>query len=355
MATQTTAAMWAAYETGLPSLTQAVYNRQLLERAYPALLHAKFGQQKPLSKRSGNQMVFRRFERLGLATTPLTEGTTPTGTDLTYTNVTATIKQYGNFTVVSDMVDLTHYNDIIGEATELMGENMGETLDVIYREYLNAGTKYIGVATDNSGTYAATTTRTSVHGTICKSAIDTALNFLDRQNAKKYTTMIQGAAKDNTYPVAPSYWAIIHPDMERDLYNASHSGLTRNTDWVPVEQYAMQTQVMPTEVGKYRSVRFITSTHAKYWADAGATTDGTYRFTTDQGTDKADVYSCLIFAKDAFGIVPLSGASSRSIIHRAGGPGDPLNQRNTVGWKAATCAVILNQNYLYRIECASLA
>lgn len=352
--TQTTSALWASTSTtSLKATTTAMYNRSLLSRAYPALLHAKFGQRRPLKQRNGTTMIFRRYNTLTSTTTPLTEGVTPTGTSLDYTNVEATIKQYGNFVVISDLLDMTHFDPIINEASELMGENMGDSLDLVYREILNAGTNALFIAVDGSGTEAFGAARVNVNGVLTKEGLDSAINLLDRANAKKYTTLIQGADKDNTYPVAPSYWGLIHPDMERDLYASAYSNLTKGTDFVPVEQYSMQTQVMPTEVGKYRSVRFLTTTNAKIWSAVGGTTDDgvVYRGTAGTG---CDVYSCLIFARDAYGLIPLSGGSARTIIHRAGGNQDPLNQRNTVGWKAATTGCILQQNNMVRIECASL-
>lgn len=67
------------------------------------------------------------------------------------------------------------------------------------------------------------------------------------------------------------------------------------------------------------------------------------------------MYTTLVFGRDAYGIVPLNGGSARTIIHRAGGPGDPLNQRNTVGWKWAGTSVILNDEWMVRIESGTQA
>lgn len=349
---QTTATIYAD-ESSIPAVTQAVYNKDLLTRAYPFLVHDRFGQRKPLSQSNGKSMVFRRYERLSLATTPLQEGVTPTGTGLDKTDVVATIKQYGNWIAISDLLDLVGVDNTIRETSKLLGENMGETLDVIYRDILCAGTQVLYVEDDNTGTYAAAgTALTDVNGALCKQALDTAINQLDRQNARKFTSLVEGADKDNTWPLAPAYWAIIHPDVEKDLYNETAAGWTIGQDFTPVEQYSKHTDVMPNEVGKYRSIRFVTTTHAKLDVDSGDTTDvATYRSTSSSQTD---VYHTLIFGQDAYGIVPLKGGSARTIIHRAGGTNDPLNQRNTIAWKSATTAVILNDYFMYRICTASL-
>ncbi len=339
----------------IPSALQGVYDKNLLERALPLLLHDKFGQKRTLPRKSGKTMVFRRYETMSVATTPLTEGTTPSGADLTKSEVVATIAQYGNFTQTTDLLETIGLDDIIMEATTLLGENMGESLDTIFREILVAGTSYTYVTADDAGTPATgTSNRNTVKGVLNKYAIEQAINILERNKAKKFTGLIQGAPKENTWPVAPSYWCIIHPDMVRDLYATAYSTLTPGSDFIPVEQYANQTQVMEGEVGKFRCVRFIATTQSKIWTDTGYAVSGLpYR---SAGT-KCDVYSALFLGRDAYGIVPLDGLNSRSIVHRAGSSGtsDPLNQRSTIAWKAATTAVILNDAFMHRVECASLA
>ncbi len=340
----------------IPKVTHAIYNRTLLERALPLLLHQKFGQQRPLKRRNGTSMVFRRYMPPSKITNPLNEGDPGVSVDLTKQEVVATIQQYGNWTEITDMLDMAGFDDIINEAAAVLGENMGQSLDSIYREVLNSGTFWRGVVDDWKAANPSTTgsSRNLVAGTMNKYALDEAINILDRANAKKFTSLVQGQNKDNTFPVAASYWAIIHPDVERDLYNQAHSGLTVGQQFTPVEQYASQTQVMEGEIGKYRSIRFCVSTEAKRWLDAGAAAGSAYRAETDASV-ACDVYSTLIFGRDAYGIVPLDGGSTRTIIHRAGGQGDPLNQKNTVGWKAATTAVLLQDAHMVRIESLSLA
>jgi N4-gp56 family major capsid protein len=71
------------------------YDRQLLERALPELVHAEFAQKRPLPRRSGKTIEFRKFTALAPAVTPLTEGVTPAGNALAATAITASINQYG--------------------------------------------------------------------------------------------------------------------------------------------------------------------------------------------------------------------------------------------------------------------
>jgi N4-gp56 family major capsid protein len=73
------------------------YDRVLLKRALPLLVHDKFGQIRNIPAKSGTIIKFRRYSSLTVATTPLTEGTTPAGKQLSKTDLTAQVSQYGDF------------------------------------------------------------------------------------------------------------------------------------------------------------------------------------------------------------------------------------------------------------------
>ena len=66
----------------------------------------------------------------------------------------------------------------------------------------------------------------------------------------------------------------------------------------------------------------------------------------------------MIIGKDAYGVVDIAGSSKPEIFIKqlgSGGTTDPLNQRATVGWKAAYTAVRLNELAMVRIETAASA
>ena len=339
----------------LPEVTRAVYQRNLLSRAQPYLLHQRFGQQHPLQARSGQSMVFRRYEKVAQATTPLTDGVTPDGTALVKRDYVATVKQYGNFMIISDWVDMTHVDPVISEATTLMGENMGETIDSVVREVLVTGTSAYFVAEDNttgaSSGWMNGDARENVQGTLNKAVVDAVIRDLDSADSKHFTPLVNGSTRVNSYPIGKAYWCLIHTDQVHDLFNLEHGGMKLGEEFTPVERYSGNTGVMETEIGKYRNIRFVTSTNTKIWADAGAVHSSLYR---SSGGTNADVYAALFFARDAYGVIPLQRGSATTIVTPAGGPTDPLKQRNSVGWKGAITAIILNDAWMRRVECASL-
>ena len=116
--------------TQVPPGVQAFYDRNLLARAQPAEVHGRYGQKRPIATRNGNQIKFRRYSQLAVASTPLTEGVTPAGSSLAVTDLTATLAQYGDFITLSDMVSMTNQDAVVTEATDVLGDQAGTTRHV---------------------------------------------------------------------------------------------------------------------------------------------------------------------------------------------------------------------------------
>ena len=112
---------------------------------------------------------------------------------------------------------------------------------------------------------------------------------------------------------------------------------------VPVERYASQTGILDGEVGSYKGVRFIETTNGLNFPDAGGAVGSTGNMST--GGTNLDVYATIIFAKNAYGEVPLSGTSSAVIIKVHGDKdtsdtSDPLNQRGSAGKHDIDCELL---------------
>ena len=315
-----------ANQTGtaqVPAGVSAFYDRNLLERALPALIHDKWGQMRNLPKNNSSVIKFRRWNALSTATTALTEGVTPAGSAMSVTDITATIAQYGDFTTLTDVVKLTVEDNVVKEATDVLGEQGGETIDELTRDVLVAGT-----VVRLAGEVAA---RVNVATAMTTADLDSAIKTLKGQNAKKFTETVTGSVKVGTAPIKAAYVAITHPDVSETL-----EGLT---GWVGAETYASQTLVDVNEIGSYKYIRFVETTMGKIFTGEGAT--------------GSDVYATLVFGKNAYGVVSLRGQKNiQTIIKPLGSAGtaDPLDQRASVGWKAWTVTKILNDNFMVRIE-----
>lgn len=117
--------------TGTATLSaenKTFYQRVLIETAEAELIHEQFGQKRPIPKNNGKTTEFRQFDPLPEATTPLTEGVTPDGQTISTKTVTATVQQYGGYVTLSDTLELTAIDNVIVEATKLIGSQGGRKI-----------------------------------------------------------------------------------------------------------------------------------------------------------------------------------------------------------------------------------
>ena len=101
--------------TEIPAEVNNFYDRTLLERAVSLFVHLRWAQIRDLPRQAGTKVIkFRRYGNLTAATTPLTEGTTPAGSQLSVTDITATVAQYGDFITVTDIVSYESRRSVNG-------------------------------------------------------------------------------------------------------------------------------------------------------------------------------------------------------------------------------------------------
>jgi N4-gp56 family major capsid protein len=325
---------------------------RMLDRAMPLLQLEKFGQTYVLPTNSTQTAKFRRYYLSGAtgsagsgsgsfsvptAITPLVEGVTPSGSTLANTDYSVQVAQYGDFITITDVVQDTHTDNVLQNATDILGEEAAVTVETLRFNVLKAGSN-VFYANSVAG-------RSSVVAAVALSDLRRVATALNRQNAKKITSVVASTADYNTKSVEAGYMCVCHPDLETDLRTISA--------FKPVADYGPHTSPMEGEIGSIEQVRFLTSTVIAPFADAGGA-KGVMRSTS--GTS-ADVYPMLIFARDAFGIVPLKGKTSMTpmVVNPKPASGDPLAQRGTVGWKLWTATVILQDLFMARLEVACTA
>ena len=310
---------------------QAFYDRNLLSRAQPNDVHGRFGQKRPIATRSGNQIKFRRYSQLAAAVTALTEGVTPAGSSLAVTDIVSTLAQYGDFITLSDMVSMVNQDAVVTEATDVLGDQAGTTIDLTRRDVLVAGS--------NVAFASGVANRLALVNKLTGADLDKAIRFLKVQNAKYMKEGIMPTDGVGTGAVRKAFIGIVHPVVEFDLEQIA--------GFRAVSDYGSQQGVIEDEIGAYKNIRFVTSTNAKIFSNA--TTLLTAGF---KGGTTNDVYATLIIAAEAYGVSPLAGQAMQTYVKALGSAGsaDPLEQRSTVGWKATTVTTILNQSWLLRLE-----
>ena len=298
---------------GLSDEMKEYYDKQLIRKADPYLVHNQFGQKRPIPRNNGKTIEFRTFSSLPKATTALTEGVTPDGQALEVENITATVSQYGDYVKITDMVDLAAVDPVLTETQELLSSQAGRTLDTITREVINAGTNVLYAGG------AASRTALTQEDALALDDIFTAAAILKAANAR---------------PFEGGFVAIIHPYVAYDLMTQAKE----NGCWIDINKYTNVENIFNGELGKVAGVRFVESTEAKIWAGTEA-----------QGA----IFSTLVVGKDAYGVTEIEGGGLEMIVKPFGSGDDALNQRCTAGWKATATAEILSPEYMVRIESCS--
>lgn len=307
--------------------TAAFAAKELLTRGQPYLVLEKFGQAKALPANNSKVMKFRRYNALPNTPKVLTEGVTPTSTQLTYTDVTATLSQMGEVVEISDVILDTHEDPVLNETVGLLGEQAAQMVEKMRFGVVKAGTNVM---------YGNGAARNAVNTAITIDVQRRAVRALKRQNARQITSIVRSTPSFGTENVAPGYVGLVHPDLERDI--RALPGFT------PAEKYGTITP-WENELGKIDDVRYVTSTIFEPWADAGGA-KGTMLST---GGTSADVYPVLYVGKDAYGIIALKGAYAVTplVVNPKPSDSDPLAQRGKAGFKTMQTAVINNQSYMH--------
>lgn len=381
------------------------YDKNLIKNAMPNLVHDQFGQKRNIPKGGGKTIEFRKYSPLPKALTPLQEGVAPDGRALNVTAITATIDQYGDYVALTDLLLLTAIDNNLVEATILLGQQAGRTLDTVTREILNGGDSV--QYGDGTSTHRYQLDQTNDKFTL--KVAQKAARFLKTQNAPK---------------INDSYVAIIHPDVSYDI-------MSETAGWIDINKYTTSDKIFNGEIGKIAGIRFVETTEAKifhaenllgntrnltvktaiesagkvitikeqltaaqatalkgrklllgdaqytvtdataYVAAAGETpaVDSTVTVDVDiasaaanaviypgeAGAAGVDVYSTLVLGANAFGTTNVEGGGLQTFIKQlgSGGTSDPLNQKATVGWKATKTAVRLVETFMLRVETAS--
>ncbi|MCV0395472.1 MAG: N4-gp56 family major capsid protein [Rhizobiaceae bacterium] len=321
---------------GISQRTNVYAERQMLKHAGPVMVLEKTGPLiKPMPKNKSTTIKFRRPVPFEAATTPLQEGVTPSATQMRFEDVSATLEQYGQVGVITDVIEDTHEDPILNELTVQLGENVGRTKEALNWANLRGGTNVF---------YANGAARNAVNTVISLNKQRAVLRALKAQKAMKITNVLDGSPNFKTRPVEAAFIAVGHTDLEADIRNLP--------GFVPVSEYGRRQTVSEYECGSVEDVRYLLSPDLEPFEDAG----GAKGSMVSTGGTSADVYPILYFGKEAWGIVPLRGQGSIEptiIPVSQKTKDDPLGQRGYAGWKMWHVSLILNQLWMARLEVAT--
>ncbi len=314
--------------TNLANEQAKFYNRNLLERLKPQLIHGKFARKYKLPK-GFNTMDVRRIERLSPSENPtqLSEGVTPASQALSVTKYTFTPLQYGDYASVTDRLQAQGIDPVVEEFTAVFGQYGGETFDIVIRNSLtgNGSIQYV-----NGNTLL---TDIGEGDTLTVAEVKKAVRTLRRNSVRTFSN--------------GKYVTLIHPDTEYDL--------TNDEDWKDLNIRQMNGKnVYDYQVGTLQNTEVFSSPQAQIQLGAGDTISTATTTVMYTGT-KADVYSTYVFGEEAFGTCDLDNddmAKPKTIVILANGQNttDPLNQRSTIGYKGMIDGLVLQELALVEIR-----
>ena len=164
---------------------QKIVMKELIEILKQKLLWYKTAKVHSVVKGANSKtVVFRGFNRLALALTPLSEGVTPAGSSLTMNSVTAVLSEYGDFTIITDVAEFLYDRSLIKDASDVLGIQATETIDTTIMNVVAAGTNVI--YGDGTVTTRATVVSTMV---LTSTLITRDIRWLERNNVEKFGAM----------------------------------------------------------------------------------------------------------------------------------------------------------------------
>lgn len=279
---------------------------------------------KTLPQNSGKTITWPRqaVPANGSATTPITEGTTPSAIDITEDSVTATLAQYGRHTSVSDFLNYTSVDEAASEKKDTMATHASNVADTLARELMFTGsTVQFAAARAGLSTIAAG----------------------DNMNSTESRKAVRTLKKNNALPYADGYFiGKVGPDTSFDLMGDSV--------WVNAHTYKDGDNLYAGELGRLFRVRYVEcSSNQK------------------SETSTVTVFSNFIHGQNAFGAVNLAGQPKAAtnddrgnrnmqLIIKMGGSQDtsnPLDLFFTIGWKFVDALATLNALWSVNVKTAA--
>jgi N4-gp56 family major capsid protein len=260
---------------------------------------AKYAVEKSLPRNYGDTINWRRYIKLSPTAVPLTEGVTPTGKEIAGSSITAVIAQYGDVMYLSDLVELEQLDDVKREYAIELGYLAKETLDLIVRNVLVAeGSAFFAGGNTGLGTLAAFVSGTNDD----RPKVD---------DFRKISIAMKKAFLGGNRKAGGKYVALVSPEIMFDLFDDE-----RMQDYMDFGQSnAPFNDGMTVEMFGIRFVEVLNAPTAQ--------------------NDAVTAHDSIIIGEEAYAITKLEGAGLSVITKGLGSAGveDPLNQRQSMGWK----------------------
>lgn len=301
--------MAATTSSTLSADLQTYFSKKLQIQAKYKTVLDQFGYTENIPANSSKTISFTQYADLSPSVSALTEGVAPTDTQLSSAAITATIAQIGAFVTLTDLATLTVKHPVTQKTTELLGVQGARSYDRLINATVVAGTSVI---------YAnSKTARTSL-------AAGDALTFLEVRKAVSLLRNNGATEFDDG-----NFVLVVDPSVETDLMGDTTFLNTVYRQSVP----AKQNELYKGTVTVFGGVTVVRSNNIPTIAST------------------ATVHTSYAFGQNAYAVTDLQ--SMQMYTEGPGTVSDPLHQKMTMGWKTGFASVILNNNFMVRLESVS--
>lgn len=328
-------------QTTLEDAIKTQYERRLLTRALPRLIHGRWGTTARLNKVGAYEL--RKYGGLSAVTSALVEGATPAEQSaISVTVVTITPAFYGAWLGYTDELDMTAFDPIVSEFSSILGEQCGLSADTLLRNDMTDG-----ATKDYSGSATS------------RATLDAPAHNLGYADFIKQVAELEAA---NALPVEGDSFVVIIPAM-------TWASLMQDPVFVNLFIEAGESgdsnPLRSGYVGKILRCHVYVSSNAREYANEGV-------------GSTTDVYSMLFIAREAYGYVGMAGTFPQIVDNQpdsaytmtgqnvkpvqvilkqlgSAGADDPLNQRATIGWKMSLGDAITNSAWIRDLEHTNVA
>lgn len=306
--------MAAQLTTGLTQEMSTYYEKVFLARAEYEYIYSQGLQMRTQPANEGKTVVFTRHTPLATVTTALTEGVNPSEIALTATNVSATLAEYGTTVKISRFLSETSIDANNKEKIEVIGQNMGETLDELTRNEL-----FTGATVQFAGGKAALSDL-SASNVLSVAELRKAVRTLKKNKARRFQDR------------SASWIGKVSPDTSYDL--------TSDSTFLSADIYDNgATKLYNGELGIVLGVRLIESPNVK------------------SESSTVTVYSNFIHGADAAGTINLAADKPKLYIISSSqvDSGNPAGRFSLVSWAGATVNKTLNSTWLINVKTGASA
>lgn len=226
---------------------QAAYEKLAYFALRPELYFDQCADVKPTNQSmNGSSVIFTIQNDLAVASTAINESVDVTPVALSDSQVTVTLAEYGNAVTTSALGRGTSFLPLDPVVANTVGFNAGISVDTIARDVLKAGSnvRYAGQATSRA------------------TVIPT--DKLTAANVRRALAELKGANVPN---FGGYYVSFIHPDVTYDL-----RGETGAAAWRDPHTYSQPGEIWSGEMGLFEGFRFVETSRAPIFADAGSST-----------------------------------------------------------------------------------